>query len=204
MAKQSPSSRRHERTREMILQAAQEIILEEGLIAFSMRRLADKVDYSPAALYKYFANKDEIMEELRQKVFQMEANFSAERMQNNLPLDALLIESGLTYLEFSRAYPQYYELMMGAGGLFPANMDEFFEHENFKGLVDLIETGVKSGEFRLLKDFDAKKTALLFWFLPHAISTLRATLMHNCPDEFEKRAVEVMMALVENIRVPKA
>ncbi|MBI9050921.1 MAG: TetR/AcrR family transcriptional regulator [Anaerolineaceae bacterium] len=204
MSDQTPSSRRHERTRESILQAAQEIILEDGLLAFSMRKLAEKVDYSPAALYKYFTNKEEILEELRQQVFQMEANFSAERMQGNLPPDALLIESGLTYLEFSRSYPQYYELMMSAGGLFPANMDEFFEHENFKGMIDLIENGVKSGDFRLLKGFDAKHTALLFWFLPHAISTLRATLMHNCPDEFEKQALEVMMALVQNISVTKA
>jgi AcrR family transcriptional regulator len=197
----TPSTRRHERTREAILQAAQELILEEGLLAFSMRKLADKVDYSPAALYKYFANKEEIMEEMRQTVFQMEAYYSAQRLQQNLPPDVLLMESERTYLEFSRAYPQYYELMMSAGGLFPANMSEFFEHENFKGLVDLIENGVKSGHFHLMPGFDAKRMALLFWFLPHSVSTLRATLMHNCPDEFEQWAVEVMQALVNNISV---
>jgi AcrR family transcriptional regulator len=200
MPERKPSTRRHTRTRETILQAAQELIMEEGLLAFSMRKLAEKVDYSPAALYKYFTNKEEILEELRQQVFQMEANFSAARMQPNLPPDVLLMESGRTYLEFSRAYPEYYELMMSAGGLFPRNMVEFFEHENFKGMVDLIENGVNSGHFHLLDGFDAKHTALLFWFLPHAISTLRATLMHNCPEEFEKWAVEVMTGLVNNIK----
>lgn len=201
MPERKPSTRRHERTREMILQAAQELILEEGLYAFSMRKLAEKVDYSPAALYKYFTNKEEILEEMRQQVFQMEANFSAQRLLPNLPPDQQLMESGRTYLEFSKAYPQYYELMMSAGGLFPTNMEEFFDHENFKGLVDMIENGVMSGDFRLLNGFDAKHMALLFWFLPHAISTLRATLMHNCPEEFEQWAVEVMTALVNDITV---
>jgi len=112
----TPSTRRRQRTRDAILQAAQELILEDGLLAFSMRKLADKVDYSPAALYKYFTNKEEIMEEMRQTVFQMEAHFSAQRLQQNLPPDVLLMESEKTYLEFSRAYPQYYELMMSAGG----------------------------------------------------------------------------------------
>ena len=201
MPERKPSTRRYTRTREMILQAAQELILEEGLYAFSMRKLAEKVDYSPAALYKYFTNKEEILEEMRQQVFQMEANFSAQHLLPNLPPDQQLMESGRTYLEFSKAYPQYYELMMSAGGLFPTNMTEFFDHENFKGLVDMIDNGVKSGNFRLLEGFDAKHTALLFWFLPHAVSTLRATLMHNCPDEFEQWAVEVMAALVKDITV---
>jgi len=58
----TPSERRYEKTRQGILSAARTLLLEGGVEAISMRTLADKVDYSPAALYKYFANKEEIIE----------------------------------------------------------------------------------------------------------------------------------------------
>ncbi|MRR32158.1 TetR/AcrR family transcriptional regulator, partial [bacterium] len=49
----SPSERRYQRTRQSILEAAQAILSEQGIEALSMRALAEKADYSPAALYKY-------------------------------------------------------------------------------------------------------------------------------------------------------
>ena len=69
MTDKTPSERRYEKTRQGILSAARNLLLEGGTDAISMRTLADKVDYSPAALYKYFANKEEIIEALRQEAW---------------------------------------------------------------------------------------------------------------------------------------
>jgi AcrR family transcriptional regulator len=47
--------------RARFLAEAQKIVARDGYEAFSMRRLADAVDLTPGALYRYFVNKDEVM-----------------------------------------------------------------------------------------------------------------------------------------------
>ena len=48
--------KRHIRTKQAILDAALEIISEDGPNALSMRNLADRIDYSAAGIYEYFAS----------------------------------------------------------------------------------------------------------------------------------------------------
>jgi AcrR family transcriptional regulator len=48
--------------RARILKAALKIMGSEGLEALSMRSLADAVDLTPGALYRYFSSKDEVTE----------------------------------------------------------------------------------------------------------------------------------------------
>ena len=55
---------RHERDREAvrrsILDAARELFVSEGYRNVSIRKIAEKIEYSPAALYGYFPSKDDI------------------------------------------------------------------------------------------------------------------------------------------------
>jgi len=44
-----------------ILSAAQRLVLNQGFGTFSMQSLAKETDYSPAALYKYFASKEDVL-----------------------------------------------------------------------------------------------------------------------------------------------
>lgn len=55
--------------RDVILQAAQDIFLEEGFEQFSMRRLARKVGYSPTTLYNYFKDKQDLVYSLCEDLF---------------------------------------------------------------------------------------------------------------------------------------
>jgi AcrR family transcriptional regulator len=48
--------------RARIVKAALKIIGSEGFEALSMRTLADAVELTPGALYRYFASKDEVTE----------------------------------------------------------------------------------------------------------------------------------------------
>jgi len=61
--------RERERRRRIrdILAAAQRLVLNEGFGTFSMQRLAEETEYSPAALYKYFASKEDVLTALALK-----------------------------------------------------------------------------------------------------------------------------------------
>ena len=57
-------ARLKEETRENILDAALEIVKEEGWQSLSMRKIADKIEYTAPIIYEYFANKEGILLEL--------------------------------------------------------------------------------------------------------------------------------------------
>src|SRR4029079_11065233 len=61
MTKQT-QTRRTPLSRPRVLQAAVARADEDGLEAFSMRRLAQELGVVPMALYKHFANKDELLD----------------------------------------------------------------------------------------------------------------------------------------------
>ncbi len=58
---QTPRARRHDANEARILDAALGLVADGGLEALSMARLADAVDYTPGALYRYFSSKDALL-----------------------------------------------------------------------------------------------------------------------------------------------
>jgi AcrR family transcriptional regulator len=56
-------------TREVLLEAAMQILDAEGLEALTLRRLSREVDAAAAMVYRFFADKDELVEALADRVF---------------------------------------------------------------------------------------------------------------------------------------
>jgi AcrR family transcriptional regulator len=52
--------REKQEMRDLILNVATEMFIEEGYDKTSIRKIADKIEYSPATIYLYFKDKDEI------------------------------------------------------------------------------------------------------------------------------------------------
>jgi len=109
---------RHERDRETvrrsILDAARELFVSEGYRNVSIRKIAEKIEYSPAALYGYFPSKDDIFYALAEDGFHLLHPGDDEALDEELlaltPLDGLRAIF-LRLYDFSREYPQYFELM---------------------------------------------------------------------------------------------
>jgi AcrR family transcriptional regulator len=53
--------REKQQMKELILQAAAKIIVSEGYDKLSIRKIASQIEYSPAIIYHYFSNKNEIL-----------------------------------------------------------------------------------------------------------------------------------------------
>lgn len=67
MSTDERKEREREKRKELILNAAEEIIISEGIDNISIRKIANKIEYSPAIIYYYFKNKDEIINSLMTK-----------------------------------------------------------------------------------------------------------------------------------------
>ena len=105
---------RHEREREavsrQILDAARELFVTHGYQEVSIRKIAERIEYSPAAIYGYFPSKDDIFFALAEEGFRLLSSYAGRPAKADDPLDEL--RSTFTrFFEFSRAYPEYYALM---------------------------------------------------------------------------------------------
>ena len=52
-----------------ILSAARDLFVAEGYQSVSIRKIAERIEYSPAAIYSYFASKDDIFLALAEEGF---------------------------------------------------------------------------------------------------------------------------------------
>src|SRR5204862_2974937 len=63
--------RDREAVRRAILDAARDLFVNEGYTNVSIRKIAERIEYSPAAVYSYFASKDDIFFALAEEGFQL-------------------------------------------------------------------------------------------------------------------------------------
>jgi AcrR family transcriptional regulator len=97
-------------TRDKILDAARELFVTEGYEGVSMRRVAEKIEYSPTAIYVYFADKQELFHELCQQDYARLAEVFQSSEMSTDPIERLR-QTGRTYTEFGVRYPNHYKFM---------------------------------------------------------------------------------------------
>jgi AcrR family transcriptional regulator len=110
---------RQERDREAvhraILDAARDLFVSEGYRNVSIRKIAERIEYSPAAIYSYFPSKDDIFFALAEEGFRLLYNTEDQgalvrELSHVAPLDRVRSIFRRLYV-FSRKHPQYFELM---------------------------------------------------------------------------------------------
>jgi AcrR family transcriptional regulator len=104
---------RQERDREAvaraILDAARDLFVAEGYHNVSIRKIAERIEYSPAAIYGYFPSKDDIFFALAEEGFRILFRPQTDCVQLN---DAAAIRSAFWRVyEFSKEHPEYFALM---------------------------------------------------------------------------------------------
>jgi len=107
---------RQEREREAvgraILDAARELFVTYGYQEVSIRKIADKIEYSPAAIYGYFPSKDDIFFALAEEGFRLLFSYAREqeRPPDEDPSERLR-RMFWRYYQFSKEHSEYFALM---------------------------------------------------------------------------------------------
>ena len=201
----SPRARRRDSTRQKILDTARKILISQGLVGLSMRTLARQIDYSPSAIYKYFASKEEILNAIREEFWELMAGLEASRNINSLAPPQRLYEAGKAYLDTAEAYPEHYLLVFNSPDALPAGLYGISQSPaGFAGLVDIIQQGIDDGSFKLPKGYTPTSMALQAWFITHGIAMLRLTRMRGQRAEFDVLADQIMRASIDNITKKEA
>ncbi len=110
--------RQRREVRDGILAAAREIASGGGWRSVTIRKIAERIEYSPPVLYEYFDSKDEILLELVRLGYahQLEAVESAREASSGGPEEALLAMAR-AWCAFAFRSPDLYQVMYGLGGV---------------------------------------------------------------------------------------
>lgn len=101
--------------RRAILGAAHDIAIGEGWQAVTIRRVAEKIEYSPATIYEYFESKEQIVVELLRDGFRLLLEDMRAAREAHADPEAALIAMGLAYWDFAWKRPALYQGMNGLG-----------------------------------------------------------------------------------------
>jgi AcrR family transcriptional regulator len=97
-------------TRDKILDAARELFVTEGFEGVSMRKVAEKIEYSPTAIYVHFADKQELFRELCHQDYARLAEVFQSSAISTAPIERLK-QIGAIYIDFGTRYPNHYRFM---------------------------------------------------------------------------------------------
>jgi AcrR family transcriptional regulator len=102
--------REREEVRTRILDAARELFASEGVESVTMRRIAEKIEYSPTAIYFHFRDKDALLAELCDCDFRAMAEQFATIATVADPIERLRL-TGHAYVDFGLDNPSHYRVM---------------------------------------------------------------------------------------------
>lgn len=106
----------HGNLREALIEAALALIAAKGPFGFTVAEAARSAGVSPAAPYRHFRDRDELMAEVARRGFERFALDLDRAWNNGLPDPITAFERvGRAYLAFARAEPAYYAAMFEAG-----------------------------------------------------------------------------------------
>jgi AcrR family transcriptional regulator len=168
------------------------LVAELGVEGLTMRALAERVDYSATALYKYFKDKEELVSAMREESWKSLDEFASSGPAPAPDMLEALIGSGRRMYAFARENPGPYRSMMSPGRGFPSTMEEFFAHPNFAGLTRLVSEGVARGDIALPAGADAGTMGVYCFVVIHGASMLRMGLFKEHPAEWDALAESVI------------
>ena len=195
--------REREEIRGKILDAARDLFVAEGYEAVTMRRIAEKIEYSPTAIYFHFRDKEALLTELCEADFHsLSQQFTTVQAMAD-PI-ARLKATGMAYLQFGLDYPNHYRLMfMTPHPPIDPNRDDRGnpEQDAYAFLKVIISEALAKKRFKP-EYKDVELIAQTLWAGVHGVVSLQIA---KCNDDWvdwrstEQRAKTMLDVLVDGL-----
>jgi len=157
--------------RRQIIEAAMEMFTEEGYEKTSIRNIAEKIEYSPATIYLYYKDKDELLYEVQRQAFERMYEIFLKEASAKDPLERLA-QICKSYVHFGINNPDFYDLMF----IIKAPMNVIEEKELwtngspcFNYLAECLNECI---EKKLIKYDNLSIASLSVWAMGHGLISL--------------------------------
>ncbi len=161
-------------TREKILDAARDMFVQHGYEATTMRAIAERIEFTPTAIYHHFQNKEALLTELCTADFRALAAAFQRIGRIEDPIERLR-RSGLAYVDFALEHLMQYQLLFmtqrpslaGDKDITRGDPDQ----DAYAFLRDICAAAIATG--RLRPEFrDPEEVAQMAWSALHGILAL--------------------------------
>jgi AcrR family transcriptional regulator len=167
--------REREALRTRIVEAARDIVSEEGLDALSMRAIAERIEYSPATIYLYFRDKDELLREVVAEGFRRLAE-SAAAQREALPPGSNAGERhralGRAYARFALENTAYFRVMFELPSVPRAECAGPHGAETDASWCLVVDSVRDARDAGLIRVAGPERGALISWGLIHGLTSL--------------------------------
>lgn len=162
-------------TRQRILDAARELFVERGPEATSMRAIADRIEYTPTAIYHHFESKDALLQECCAADFGHLLNHFRRVASVEDPIERLR-RIGEAYVDFGIQHPMHYQFMFMTveWGIEQAATELHYDpnEDAYAFLVSAVADAMAKGRFKPEYN-DPHQVAQILWGLVHGMVSLR-------------------------------
>jgi AcrR family transcriptional regulator len=162
--------------KQRVLEAAEELFVKDGYRNVSMRKIAEKIEYSPTTIYRLFRNKADVMDHLIAEgysgVYRRYEEILAHRPDSPLEtLNQIITE----YVAFALENPNHYELWFATSEIRVEDDQLRMRHGEasyrvYHTWLDRIDECKAEG---LLPDRDRLALFQLIWGTVHGMISLR-------------------------------
>jgi AcrR family transcriptional regulator len=192
--------RRRVRTKSIILQAAQELLTENGLENLTLTEIAHRAAYSKPAIYEYFAGIENILYELSNQGF-IQLGERLQSISADMLPDERLAAIGYVTIQFAQENPELYKLMFTRVVPDPRDIAMRSDTQTpFQLLAGIIQEGIQKGIFKARSDFDWKAMAYVSWTMVHGMASLKKTLLEELEFNIEKNREVALKFLIQSLK----
>lgn len=192
MAVEPRRAREREDVRTSLVEAARELLEQDGYDALTIRRVAERAEYGLGTVYSYFADKDDLLYSIVQDDYaRLKARLLAARDANGgaAAVRAML----LGYVAHGLERPQTYEIMfMLRPRLASRSVEDDGDEHLYPAFRRCVARAIELGEFR---SADPNVVAQMLWSAVHGLVSLRVTL----PDFAWAEPARVAEELVDSV-----
>jgi AcrR family transcriptional regulator len=169
MGVQERRAREKKELRQEILDAARDLFLREGYENVSMRKIAEKIEYSPTTIYLYFQDKADLLDCICEETLGR-----LVRKQNVLeqtvadPLELSL----RSYIEFGLKHPNHYMVTFVMTRTMETQVPMKAHEMGQRAFSFLRTTLALCAERKLIEISDVEATAQVLWAAIHGLTSL--------------------------------
>lgn len=162
--------------RRKILDTAREFFIKEGYERVSMRRIAEKIEYSPTTIYLYFNNKADLLQCLCEETFfKLIKRFEILRKEFKNPLDCLK-KSMRAYIDFGLKYPNHYRItFIISHPECNKNQYPYVSEIGMKAFNFLSKTVEECIQQKKFSRADGEMVSQILWITVHGVTSLLIT-----------------------------
>jgi AcrR family transcriptional regulator len=179
----------HGNLRRALIDAALDLIAENGVKSLTIREAAKNAGVSHAAPYRHFKDKDDLLSAVAIEGFDMVIQDTHARFEK-FPDDPLsrFRESGIAYIDFAAAHPSHYRVMFSSG---EHNISEELDKRSREAFMILYTAIADCQEMKLVRPLDTFELAMAAWSIVHGYAMLII-------DGFIKNPPEQMKYMITN------